>query len=125
LSGELGPDDVTLVIGDLESAGARSAFLVARHLIAEVLLDLFFDAQVSGLVTSGSAVLDVDRSFSFLCAVVGMICTMSVSIIFPAAAHLKMFGDKLAWYEKLLDSMLVVVGVVMAIVGTIVTLPQI
>lgn len=64
-------------------------------------------------------------SFSFLCAVVGMICTMSVSIIFPAAAHLKMFGTKLAWYEKLLDSMLVVVGVVMAVVGTIVTLPQI
>jgi len=61
-------------------------------------------------------------SFSFLCALVGMICTMSVSVIFPAAAHLKMFGPRLTLTEKILDSLFVFVGFLMAIVGTIVTL---
>jgi solute carrier family 32 (vesicular inhibitory amino acid transporter) len=57
-------------------------------------------------------------SFSFLCALVGMICTMSVSVIFPAAAHIKMFGSRLPWWELALDYLFVFVGVVMAVVGT-------
>ena len=60
-------------------------------------------------------------SFSFLCALVGMICTMSVSVIFPAAAHLKLFWPKLNWSDKLLDFIFIVIGTVMAIVGTIFT----
>jgi len=60
-------------------------------------------------------------SFSFLCALVGMICTMSVSVVFPAAAHLKLFWPKLNWVDKLLDFIFVVVGTVMAVVGTICT----
>lgn len=61
-------------------------------------------------------------SFSLLCALVGMICTMTVSVIFPAAAHLRMFGSKLTLADKSLDVVFVVIGVVMAIAGTIVTI---
>jgi vesicular inhibitory amino acid transporter len=61
-------------------------------------------------------------SFSFLCALVGMICTMSVSVIFPAAAHLRMFGSRLTLADKITDSIFVIVGSVLAVVGTIATL---
>lgn len=61
-------------------------------------------------------------SFSFLCSLVGMICTMTVSVIFPAAAHLKMFYPKLNWIEKLSDIVIVVLGFIMAVIGTIATL---
>jgi len=58
-------------------------------------------------------------SFSFLCSLVGMICTMTVSVIFPAAAYLKLFGHKLGFGEQLLYLSFVVAGFVMAIYGTI------
>ena len=61
-------------------------------------------------------------SFSFICALVGMICTMSVSIIFPAMAHLKMFGPRLNWFEKLLDWIFILIGLFMAVSGTIATI---
>jgi|UPI000581AC66 vesicular inhibitory amino acid transporter len=61
-------------------------------------------------------------SFSLLCSLVGMICTMSVSVIFPAAAHLKMFGPRLSMWEKLTDWFFVAVGLVMAVVGTVATI---
>ena len=61
-------------------------------------------------------------SFSFLCALVGMICTMSVSVIFPAAAHLQMFWSRLTLADKIMDSSFVVMGSVLAVVGTIATL---
>lgn len=61
-------------------------------------------------------------SFSMLCALVGMICTMSVSVIFPAAAHLRMFGPKLALWERALDYFFVAIGLAMAVVGTYATL---
>ena len=60
-------------------------------------------------------------SFSFLCSLVGMICTMAVSVVFPAAAHLKLFGSRLSIWEKLMDWIFVIVGTVMAVVGTILT----
>ena len=60
-------------------------------------------------------------SFSYLCALVGMICTMCVSIILPAGAHLRMFGSRLSWWDKLLDWILVLIGVFVAISGTIAT----
>lgn len=63
-------------------------------------------------------------SFSFLCALTGMICTMSVSVIFPAAAHYKMFHQKLSLWEKFLDISMVVVGCIMAVVGTAMTIWQ-
>lgn len=61
-------------------------------------------------------------SFSFLCSLVGMICTMAVSCIFPAAAHLKLFGPRLSITEKIVDWILVVFGSVMAVMGTIATI---
>ena len=57
-------------------------------------------------------------SFSALCAMVGMICTMIVSVIFPAGAYLRLFWPKLTLFERILYSGFVVVGVVMAVVGT-------
>ena len=60
-------------------------------------------------------------SFSLLCALTGMICTMAVSVIFPAAAHWKLFYHHIAWWEHASDAILVVLGFVMAIVGTIQT----
>jgi len=60
-------------------------------------------------------------NFSFLCSLVGLICTMVVSIIFPAAAHVKMFGSRLPLWEKLIDYFLIVSGSFLAIIGTICT----
>mmetsp|Transcript_463 Transcript_463/g.592 ORF Transcript_463/g.592 Transcript_463/m.592 type:complete len:113 (-) Transcript_463:67-405(-) len=60
-------------------------------------------------------------SFSFLCSLVGLICTIIVSVIFPAAAHLKLFGERLSIFEKLIDWVLVVGGSVVAVIGTIAT----
>eukprot|EP00559_Dactyliosolen_fragilissimus_P002359 CAMPEP_0184862106 /NCGR_PEP_ID=MMETSP0580-20130426/6627_1 /TAXON_ID=1118495 /ORGANISM="Dactyliosolen fragilissimus" /LENGTH=707 /DNA_ID=CAMNT_0027359833 /DNA_START=66 /DNA_END=2186 /DNA_ORIENTATION=+ len=34
-------------------------------------------------------------SFSLICSLVGLICTMTVSVIFPAMAHLKIFGKSI------------------------------
>jgi vesicular inhibitory amino acid transporter len=58
-------------------------------------------------------------SFSVLCSLVGLICTMMVSVIFPAAAHLKMFGPHLPLWEKILDWMFIISGSFMTIVGAI------
>jgi vesicular inhibitory amino acid transporter len=61
-------------------------------------------------------------SFSFICALVGLICTMAVSVIFPAAAHLQLFGDKLSTTEKMIDWILIVFGSGVAVIGTIATI---
>jgi vesicular inhibitory amino acid transporter len=46
---------------------------------------------------------------------------MAVSVIFPAAAHLKLFGSRLSILEKCSDWILIVIGCVTAVVGTIAT----
>lgn len=74
------------------------------------------------LIVMSLAVAIFVPSFSFLCSLVGLICTMIVSAIFPAAAHLKMFGDRLPLWEKVLDWFFVVAGSFMAIVGTAATI---
>lgn len=58
-------------------------------------------------------------SFSFLCSMVGMICTMTVSVIFPAAAYLKLFGHKLGFLEKAMYWAFVIAGFGVAIIGTV------
>jgi len=58
-------------------------------------------------------------SFSFICTLVGLICTMIVSVIFPAAVHIKMFGPKLSFMDKFFDWFLVIGGLFAACVGTI------
>jgi solute carrier family 32 (vesicular inhibitory amino acid transporter) len=61
-------------------------------------------------------------SFSFLCSLVGMVCTMSVSVILPAAAHYRLFASRLTWPEKLLDGVFVAIGLSLALAGTIATI---
>lgn len=60
-------------------------------------------------------------SFSFICALVGLICTMAVSVIFPAAAHLVLFGNQMSMWEKSGNWIFVLVGIMVAVVGTIAT----
>jgi solute carrier family 32 (vesicular inhibitory amino acid transporter) len=95
---------------------------IAPYLTSERMVDA--SASVIKLIfTALALVVSIYvPSFSFLCALVGMICTMSVSVIFPAAAHLQMFGPSLSPTEKILDWAFVILGFVMAIVGTLVTL---
>jgi len=57
-------------------------------------------------------------SFSFLVALVGMVCTMTITIVFPAAAHLRMFGSKLSAFDKIVDWSLLICGSFLAVVGT-------
>jgi len=62
-------------------------------------------------------------SFSTLCSMVGMICTMIVSVIFPAGAYLRLFWPKLSLVERIQHCLLVIFGVAMAIVGTVIGTP--
>ncbi len=71
------------------------------------------------LIGTSLAVAIFVPSFSVLCSLVGLICTMYVSVVFPAAAHLKMFGNHLPLWEKLIDWIFIISGTGMAIVGTI------
>mmetsp|Transcript_13666 Transcript_13666/g.29621 ORF Transcript_13666/g.29621 Transcript_13666/m.29621 type:complete len:638 (+) Transcript_13666:116-2029(+) len=76
------------------------------------------------LIFSSLAVAIFFPSFSFLCSLVGLICTIVVSVIFPALAHLKLFGTNLSALEKLIDWLLVAGGSVIAVIGTIATLKE-
>ena len=71
------------------------------------------------LIASALAVAIFVPSFSVLCSLVGLVCTMIVSVIFPAAAHLKMFGHVLPLWEKAIDWLFIVCGTFMAVIGTI------
>ena len=61
-------------------------------------------------------------SFGFICTLVGLVCTIVVSVILPAAAHLKLFGPVLPIWEKVLDWIFVIGGALIAVVGTFATL---
>lgn len=58
-------------------------------------------------------------SFSFVVALVGLICTMTVSVIFPSVAYLQLFGPKLSMGTKVLTGSFAVGGVFLAIAGTV------
>jgi vesicular inhibitory amino acid transporter len=92
--------------------------LVAPYLTSERAVAMSSSVIKLVLTFSALAVSIVFPSFSFLCAVVGMICTMTVSVIFPAAAHLQMFGPRLSLWEKFLDWVFVLVGIFMGVIGT-------
>lgn len=99
-------------------------------------LAMGFEELVAPFVSSDSAMLVVGAvikiillfgalamalfvpSFSTLCAMVGMICTMIVSVIFPAAAYLKLFWPKLSLMERIAYCLFVIIGIVIAVVGT-------
>ena len=52
----------------------------------------------------------------------GLICSLMVSVIFPAAAHLKLFGPHLQRREKFVDWLFIIGGVVFGVVGTAATM---
>lgn len=91
---------------------------------SDLAMELVDSAVKIVLIFLALAVAIFFPSFSFLCSLVGLICTMIVSVIFPALAHLKLFGANLSKFEKIIDWLLVVGGSVVAVVGTIATLKE-
>lgn len=63
-------------------------------------------------------------SFGFLCSLVGLLCTMIVSVIFPALAHLRLFGSHLSVSDRALDWSLVAGGSAVAVAGTLAALKE-
>eukprot|EP00592_Proboscia_alata_P016901 CAMPEP_0194394176 /NCGR_PEP_ID=MMETSP0174-20130528/123710_1 /TAXON_ID=216777 /ORGANISM="Proboscia alata, Strain PI-D3" /LENGTH=295 /DNA_ID=CAMNT_0039189947 /DNA_START=400 /DNA_END=1287 /DNA_ORIENTATION=- len=74
------------------------------------------------LIVSSLLVARYAPGFGYIAALVGLICSMSVSVIFPSAAHLKLFGSKhLPVWEVAVDWLFVIGGTTFAIIGTIAT----
>ena len=48
--------------------------------------------------------------------------SMTISIVFPAAAHLKLFGPRLSWFDIVIDWSFILCGSFLAVFGTIATL---
>ncbi|KAL7532872.1 hypothetical protein ACHAXR_004904 [Thalassiosira sp. AJA248-18] len=144
-------DQITLSLEkESENAGplmSALTWLMILTAISKFTLTMFplalgFEEMLTGILPSDLAMELVDSavkiiliflalavaiffpSFSFLCSLVGLICTMIVSVIFPALAHLKLFGSSLSTLDKIIDWCLVVGGSVVAIVGTIATLKE-
>ena len=96
--------------------------IVAPSLTSDLLMR-FASSIIKLVLTAVAVIVSIYfPSFNFLCALVGMVCTMSVSVIFPAAAHLKMFNNRLGLLEKFLDWSFVIVGIALAIIGTYATI---
>ena len=58
-------------------------------------------------------------SFDTIMALMGSAMVFSISIVLPLAFHLKLFGKELGIKEKLLNWFLIVIGLFMAIIGTV------
>lgn len=101
----LGMEEIVapLIVNE-ESADIVAGFIRVSLILLALLVAIFFP------------------SFSFLCSLVGLLCTMIVSVIFPAAAHLVMFGGSLSTTDKVLDYIFIVFGTISAVLGTIATL---
>mmetsp|Transcript_12680 Transcript_12680/g.27392 ORF Transcript_12680/g.27392 Transcript_12680/m.27392 type:complete len:186 (+) Transcript_12680:927-1484(+) len=95
--------------------------IVAPFVKTERVMEMTYTLIKFALIVSALCVAVFIPSFAFLCTLVGLICTVIVSVIFPAAAHLKLFGPHLPVWEKCIDWLLIVVGAVFAVVGTIAT----
>jgi amino acid permease len=61
------------------------------------------------------AIPDFDR----VMAIMGSALCCPISILLPSAFHLKLLGDRLSWYEKCVDCVLLGVGGVMTVIGTV------
>ena len=96
--------------------------IVAPYVPTETAMEVASSLIKLILIVLALAVAIFFPSFSFLCSLVGLICTMIVSVIFPAGAHLVLFGERLPSWEKALDWLFIVGGTLMAVVGTIATL---
>jgi len=95
--------------------------IIAPYIPSENVMEFTSSLIKLVLIAASLMVAIFVPSFSFLCSLVGMICTMIVSCIFPAAAHLKLFGPKLGFFEKLIDWVFIIFGSFTAVVGTIAT----
>lgn len=96
--------------------------IVAPFVKTERVMEMTYTLIKFTLIVSALCVAVFIPSFAFLCTLVGLICTVIVSVIFPAAAHLKLFGPHLPVWEKCIDWLLIVVGAIFAVVGTIATI---
>jgi len=96
--------------------------LIAPFVTSERLMEAISSLIKLVLIGLALVVAIFVPNFSFLCSLVGLICTMVVSVVFPAAAHLKMFAPRLPWWEKVIDYFFILAGSTMAIVGTVITL---
>jgi len=77
-----------------------------------------------GLLFSALLVAIYVPSFSLLCSLVGLICTMAVSVAFPAGTHLLLFKSHLSTTDKIVDYLFIIFGIISAVVGTIATVAQ-
>ena len=137
-------DQITLSLNELSSAGLAMdilTWLMILTAFSKLTLTMFplamgFEEIVAPYISSDSSMLAVGAaikiillfgalamalfvpSFSALCSLVGMICTMTVSVIFPAGAYLRLFWSELSLFERIFYWVLVILGIVMAVVGT-------
>jgi solute carrier family 32 (vesicular inhibitory amino acid transporter) len=96
--------------------------MVAPYLTSELMVDRASAVIKLSLTALALAVAIFCPSFSVLCSLVGLICTMAVSVVFPAAAHWQLLGSaRLSWFERGVDALCVGLGVVMAVAGTVAT----
>ena len=95
--------------------------IVAPYVPTETAMEVASSLIKLILIVLALAVAIFFPSFSFLCSLVGLICTMIVSVIFPAGAHLVLFGERLPLWEKAVDWLFIIGGTGMAVVGTIAT----
>ena len=59
--------------------------------------------------------------FGYFMAVIGSFLTLTVSVIFPSACYLRLYGDSLSKSEKLLNYGVITLGVLCASSGTAVS----
>lgn len=95
--------------------------IIAPYVSTDQVMELSFMVIKLGCIVVALFVGICIPSFAFLCSVIGLICTVTVSVIFPAAAHLKLFGPHLKFWEKCVDYLFVLGGLAVAIFGTIAT----
>lgn len=96
--------------------------LIAPYLTNDFMVNAASSAMKTFLTILALLVSLYFPSFSFLVAMVGMLCTMAITIVFPAAAHLRLFGPRLGLADKILDWIFIVFGLAITVIGTYATL---
>mmetsp|Transcript_1061 Transcript_1061/g.1854 ORF Transcript_1061/g.1854 Transcript_1061/m.1854 type:complete len:636 (-) Transcript_1061:206-2113(-) len=96
--------------------------IIAPFIPTDKVMEMSYSLIKFTLIVSALFVAIFIPSFSFLCSLVGLICSILVSVVFPAAAHLKLFGPHLPVWEKVTDWLFIIGGLIFAVVGTIATI---
>ena len=95
--------------------------IIAPYVPTNQVMELSFTTIRFALITSSLLVGIRLPSFASFCSVIGLICTVTISVIFLAASHLKWFGPQLKDWEKCVDYLFILGGSTVAIFGTIAT----